>query len=469
MVHEFDQQDEVVGVRFRSQFLPEIFHFDFHVWTDGLIGDGFGVSRCLFLSILFWGMMGILSIQIVNLPLFTLQWLIGTAPIWAPLMGIAVAWKVWMWYIQGQFLAKRKTVLLEVKFPRDLVRSPRAMDNALSKLWIDSGETTFFNTAWQGQHRPYFSLEMVSFGGEIHFYIWTWDNWRGVVEAMMYAYYPEVEIVEAEDYASKFRYDPDKHECFPTDWRYEPRNDAYPIKTYIEFELDKDPKEEYKIDPLAPMLEAMSNLRPDEQIWIQIIIQMSKDKRRKPGGKWWELEDRYTGIVKDEIDHIRKTESGGDDRNDWRKSSRIAVYRVQEQMRVLDRAFGKHVFRVGVRGVYISDPDKFGAGGYTRMRWIWRPVGNIQYLNQLRPRRWANPFDYAWQDWADIRWTLMIRRFMDAYRRRSYFYSPWIIPHNLMTTEVIATLWHPPSRAIVTPGLERIPAKKAEPPPNLPR
>ena len=57
---------------------------------------------------------------------------------------------------------------------------------------------------------------------------------------------------------------------------------------------------------------------------------------------------------------------------------------------------------------------------------------------------------------------------LDAYRRRMFFHSPWIIPTNVMTNEVLATLWHPPSRSIVVPGLQRIPATKAAPPPNLP-
>jgi len=129
---------------------------------------------------------------------------------------------------------------------------------------------------------------------------------------------------------------------------------------------------------------------------------------------------------------------------------------------------GKHIFNVGSRGVYIADPASFGAAGYTSVRWIWRPMGNPQYLNQMRPRRWHNPFDYPYQDLWDMRFDLHARRFFDAYRRRSHFYAPWSLPHNMMSTEVIATLWHPPSGGILAPGLKRIPAKKVSPPANLP-
>ena len=280
MIHEYEQKGIVTSGDFRS-FISALVSFNLHDIVDGYLGNYWGISRCLSLSVFFFGLMSILWTQIHHLPLFAFGWLLGTAPIWLPVGALVSAWKIWLWYSRSAFLSTRDTLLLEVKMPRDINRSPRAMEIALSQLWTDSGETTFYNRVWQGQCRPYFSFEIAWFGGEIHFYIWCWRNWRPTVEAMMYAYYPEVELVEVEDYASKFKYDPNTQDCFPTDWRYEPRNDAYPIRTYIEFELDKDPKDEYRIDPLAQVLERMSVLKPSEQMWVQIIITMSKDVRRK--------------------------------------------------------------------------------------------------------------------------------------------------------------------------------------------
>lgn len=471
MIHEYDQTGVVSGMRFKGSFVGPLLSFDFHSFIDEFIGNGWGLSRCLVLSILFWGLFSVLGTMIPSLPLFAFGWILGTSPIWLPVAAFITAWKVWIWYVRSGYLFKRDAVLLEVKMPREITRSPRAMENALSMLWTDSGETTFFNTAWQGQVRPYFSLEIASFGGEIHFYIWCWRAWRPNVEAMMYAYYPEVEMVEVEDYASKFRFDPDTQDAFPTDWRYEPRNDAYPIKTYIEFELEKDPKEEYKIDPLSEVLERMSILKPSEQIWIQIIITQCRDYRRKKHGHWWEIESRYEALVKETVDVLRKETIGDPEDKDfkWKTYARVPLYRITETVKAIERNMGKHIFNVGMRGVYIADSKDFGSPGYTGLRWIWRPMGNPQYMNQMRPRRWGNPFDYPWQDFNGIRWNLMVRRYFDTYRRRSHFYSPWIMPHNMMSTEVLATLWHPPSAAVGAPGLERIPAKKAEPPANLPK
>ena len=52
-----------------------------------------------------------------------------------------------------------------MKVPRDIMKSPRAMELALTTLWTSSGETQFILRHWRGQIRPYYSLEIVSIGG----------------------------------------------------------------------------------------------------------------------------------------------------------------------------------------------------------------------------------------------------------------------------------------------------------------
>src|SRR3989338_1445427 len=450
--------------------MEEVLTLDLQKFVEGTVGNLLGISRGVLLMMVFIGLLGVLWQEIPNLPLFALAWILGTAPLWILPAAIAGGWKAWVWYVQSYFIASKKPVLLEVKVPRELVKSPRAMEAVLSNLWIDQGETTFFHRKWKGQVRPIFSLEIASFGGSVHFYIWTWESHLKILEASVYAQYPEVELVEVEDYATKYDYDPKLTDVYAQDYRLEPRNDAYPIKTYIEFELEKDPKEEYKVDPMAEVVEFMGNIWPDEQVWFQVVFTVCKDKRRKKSGRWFETEERYVGLLNDEAIKIRKDAVGNVDKEeDQRKRYiRIQFYRQTEQIKAIERNLGKHPFNVGVRGVYIAAPKRFNAAHLFGVKWMMRPYGNPQYLNQLRPRRWHTPFDYPWQDLWDLRWDLHSRRFFDCYRRRSHFYSPHVLPYNMMSTEAIATLWHPPSTTIKTPGIERVPAKKAEPPPNLP-
>ena len=445
------------------------------------VGD-WGVSRGMFLIAIFVGLYIFLGQLIPNLPLFTFNWLFGTAPIWAPITLIIGFWRVWVWYIQSLFLSGRNPILLEVKMPRDIYKSPRAMEIAFTLLSLSSGETTFLHRGWMGQVRPFFSFEMASFGGEIHYFIWCWRNYKSEIEAAIYGQYPEVEMYEVEDYAMKFDFDPKVHSVYCTEWRLESyvhgisadnfNVNAFQPKSYIDFELDKDPKDEFRIDPLGSIIEFMSNIEPQEQIWVQIIIRKCGNLgilfQREQDHEWIEMVEHEVEKIRTQAAIMNRdvVKEMGVEKDDRQPQPR-ATWKQQEQMKTMQRHLGKYPFEVDARGCYITTGHMHGPT-YTGTRWLWKPIGNPSYMSHLRPRRWHNPFDYPWQDIHDFRWNLTAKRFFDAYRRRIAHHSPWILPTNILTNETLATMWHPPSRTIAAPGLQRIPATKASAPPNLP-
>lgn len=465
---------------------------DFDEWVDW-VGE-WGVSRALFLSCLFVGLYLVLGQFIPNLPLFTFDWLIGTSPIWIPIAMIIGGWKAWAWYVQSLYLSGRKPILLEIKMPREISKSPRAMELALTSFNLSSGETTFLHRAWKGQVRPFFSLEIASFGGEIHFYFWCWSNYKDVVEGALYAQYPEIEIVEVEDYATKFQFDPEKHSAWGVEWPlmsnmggfkgkglHDFRINAYQPRSYVDFELDKDPKEEFKIDPLSYVLEFMSNIQPNEQLWIQMVFRKAGKRDilgffSKPelDGMWQKMVEKEVQKIRTEAAIIPQSilqevlEDLEESEDDRRPPQARASWRQTRMMENMERHLGKYPFEVGMRGIYWVEGSLRGPI-YTGLRWIWRPFGNPQYGTHLRPRKWHCDFDYPWQDFHDLRWINQTRRVHDAYRRRSYFHSPWVVPTNVLTNETLATLWHPLSSSVTTPGLARMPATKSEAPANLPK
>jgi len=342
----------------------------------------------------------------------------------------------------------------------------------ITSFWIRAGTTTEIDRNWHGGVVPYASLEICSFGGEIHFFIWVRRAYKNVIEAAMYSQYPEVEIVEVEDYATRFQYDPAKHHCFVTDYIFDPpdRGDKYPIKSYVDFELDKDPKEEFKVEPFASVLEVLSALNKEEQAWIQIVL-------RGYFNQSWQQ-----SVIR-EVDKIRDAASRGvnllveEDVTKIEKEKPLGFPRPtqlqKEQMDTMERHISKLIFQCGLRGIYIAPAGKMRTPEYTAFRWIWRPYNNPNFMTQLRPRRAHNDFDYLWQDWGQgpegVRWVLWTRRYFDMYRRRQFFHSPWNVVEPMhLSTEALASLWHPPSRTVQSPGLQRIPVSKAEAPPNLP-
>lgn len=435
-----------------------------HSWVE-YMGE-WCVSRALFLWILYLGLLAVAALLTPQFPLFALGWLFGTAPLWLPVSLIFAAHSVWVWHIHSYFLFKNKTILLEIKIPREVLKSPRAMEMVFNSFWTTSGEVSVFARYWKGSVRPFFSFELCSFGGEIHFYVWCWYKYRRVVETAFYSQFPDVEIFEVEDYASTFVYDPSKHQAFVGQYKKIAGN-LIPLRTYIDFELDKDPKEELKVDPLSYVFEVLSNLKPDEQVWIQFVI-----RALKQDGELVTKKDPWKNNMKAAIDDVRAEASRRPheelDEGEVPQGFPHPTWRQTEQIKSMERALSKVPFEVGARHIYISHPDNFNGAIYTSVRWIWKNFHNPVWGNEFVSKLWHNDFDYPWQDWKGIRWKLTTRRFLDAYRRRSHFYEPWKLPVNVMSPEELATLWRFPSASIKAPGLRRSTSTKSEPPSNLP-
>jgi len=442
-------------------------------WTE-YVGD-WNISRGAFLIALYIPLFITAGSLLPQYPNLVFGWLLFGLPAIAVIAGLVGFWGAWVWYVQSNFVFSRTNpMLLEVKMPAEVSKSPRAMEQVFSNLWIRMSTTTFIDRNWVGGVRPYFSFEMVSHGGDVRFYIWGKRMFKNHLESIMYAQYPEVEITEVEDYASRFVYD-DNVDCFVTDYALhcgvkgignpdplDPASaaiNAYMPKTYIDFELDKDPKDEHRVDPFASVIEVLSSLNKEEQVWIQMVIRAHVDKDWK-------------NAVESEVEKIRIASTQVSDEHGDEDEDAVGfprpTWRQTEQIRIMERHLSKLPFEVGMRGIYIAPAGKMRSAEYTAMRWIWRPFSNAQWMSILRPRRWHNDFDYAWQDWNGIRYRLQTRRFLDAFRRRCFFNYPWKFTYHVFSTETLASLWHPPSTVVVSPGLARIATTKAEAPSNLP-
>lgn len=429
--------------------------------------EGFGISGAGFVFVIAFGVISGMMLAFPDLTVPVLSWLFTLAPVWLPVFLVVTFSHVWIRYRRARFIAAQDTILLEIKIPRDIDKSPRAMELVFSGLHIAYGETTFIDRWIDGGVRPWFSCELVSDGGRIHFYIWTRRKIKEIIEAQIYAQYPSVEIYEVDDYATTMRYDPSKHNAWGCDFALIAK-DPYPLKTYIDYELDQDPKEEYKVDPIAHLFEFLSTVKPGEQVWYQILIRVNKDTRTKAGA-WFEKENRWKGEAGDEIARIKKAatpmirDSEGHERPGFMSLTPMQT----DQIKAIERSVGKQGFDTGIRAVYIAEKDVFRGVIYAGMIGVFRQFGS-SHFNGLKATRWMSVFDYPWQDFRGMLKARTKRRVIDAYRRRSWFHPPYQTPYYIMTTEELATIYHFPSRGIQAPGLDRIPARKFEAPPNLP-
>ena len=147
--------------------------------------------------------------------------------IWLPLVSAGAFAKLWLGYVRLDFLAHQKYFLVEVKIPREVAKTPLAMEVFLSSIW-QKGTSTYIDTYWSGKVQPWYSLEMVSIGGQIKFFIWGFEKYRPIVEAQLYAQYPDVEIIPSEDYTDAVVHDLSR--CFMWGTYFKlTQKDVYPI------------------------------------------------------------------------------------------------------------------------------------------------------------------------------------------------------------------------------------------------
>ena len=182
----------------------------------------------------------------------------------------------WVKYAQNRYLSNLSTVLLRIIPPRDIYKSPAAMELFINTLYQIGDESTWIHTLWKGKTRPYFSLEIASHEGEVAFYVWGQKSFSGFMQSQIYAQYPGIEIVEVEDYVNKVNYHSGKYEMFAFEIKLV-QKDPLPLKTYVDYGLDNQSvKEEFKIDPLTSVIEYLGTLRKGEHVWYQIIIKSHK-------------------------------------------------------------------------------------------------------------------------------------------------------------------------------------------------
>ncbi len=434
--------------------------------------DGFNISSAWFLVIIFLGLLWFAS-YILGLKIGpSFEIILLSAPILFPPILFIIFWKSWIKYIRAKFINKQEYVLLEIRLPREIVRSPQAMETVLSNMHIGMGETTFINRNFQGKVRSWYSLEMVSIGGEIHFYIYTSKFLKDVVEAQIYGQYPTVEIIEVDDYAKKLRYSPDAYELWGCDFKLTGK-DAYPIKTYVDYGLDKDPKEEFKIDPMAGFFEFLGHIGPDEQLWFQILIRTNKDKlkddRKYKGGALFTKTTSWKEEAEEEIKNIRDdaTQKYTDEQGKERQGFPNPTPGEVDKIKALERSISKAGYDVGIRGIYIAKSGKFNPSNIAGLTSSFKQL-NSGSLNGFAPTRWFIGYDYPWQDIFGWKKERNKREIIDAYKHRSYFHAPYKTPSFVLNTEELATMFHFPGSVVQAPTLGRIQSTKGDAPFNLP-
>ena len=358
--------------------------------------------------------------------------------------------------------------MLEINVPKEIHKPPQAMEFIIDVLHhLGGGAMDWKQKYWFGAVLWPSSLEIVSIEGSIYFFIRTPAKLAALVKSTIYSQFPQVEVSEVDDY-TKHVPDYNKHqdswELYAADYKLA-GEDFLPIKTYIDYELDKNVgklDENQKIDPLTPMLEFLSTLGPGEQIWIQYIIRGdAKSDWRK----------RAQAFIDDKMENGKSI-----DENETFQMLKLSPGE-QDQVKGVQRSLGKHAFETVVRAVYIAKKKQENPGvkGFFKGP-IFKPFTSL-YFNGIRKND-DTGFDWVWEDVTGKRDPSKKRRFYNDYVNRESFYRPlwkrlnflWYDNNKptIFTTEELATLFHLPGSVSETRALERMDATKSQPPQDLP-
>ncbi|HVY72427.1 MAG TPA: hypothetical protein VG984_00005 [Candidatus Paceibacterota bacterium] len=407
----------------------------------------------------------------------TLAMFVAFSPIWLPVYLGVILYITWIHYVRYKFWFSREKGLLEIQLPAEVTKSPAAMEIFLSSIWTTGGETTFMNRILQGGYKATWSLEIASNEGRISFYIWGLKVWHPAIEARIYGQFPEAKVTPVDDYTTKVPFNLDEYDIWGGEYTKSPgnpeaKNQAAPIKTYIDFELDKNTDTpETKTDPLTNVFELMNNVGKDQYLWYQIIIKAhnsfewygfpEKKDHYKEGGRA-KIKELMLGAAKRAGEVLQASDIVDG------KMNALLTEGERDIIKGIEHAFTKNPYEVGMRILYIAKKEKFHGiwGAYLfRLMQVFKSGGNSL---GGRPGRGLIRFDYPWEDFMGIREGVIKRLLFFHYKYRAYFGVPYDQQPSVMSTEEVATLWHFPYSSVKTPGLNRVPSTTSEAPSNLP-
>ncbi len=399
---------------------------------------------------------------------------------------------LWRWWRTDIFVSKTPQIMLEIKMPKDVLKPIRAMEVVMAGFRQTLYDPPDWWEKWiEGKINLSYSFEIASFGGETHFYIRFPESGRDSIEAIIYGQYPEAEITLAEDYTKKVPQDiPNKEwDFWAADYRLLKPN-SYPIRTYREFETEREPMEEKRIDPIAGLLEAMAKMKPGEQLWTQIHCEPITDKEVAWVTEGLKEKDKLARrlseaskqrpLILEALDVLITGEppKEPEEKKELLPPEMKLTPGERAIITAVEEKISKPGFKTSIRFIYLGKRDVFFRARL-RLPFAFFASHLTQHLNGLVPlgktmtkihKSWFLPLNLL----IPRRLYLRKRKIFKNYLRRvgplfplpGGNYSTGVFVLNI---EEMATLFHFPGRAQApAPFVPRIESKRGEAPPGLP-
>lgn len=405
--------------------------------------------------------------------------------LWVFLWGL---FKIWIDGRQNQYSSSMKKVLLALDIPKLNEQSPKAVEALFSTIHGSYSHHDRIEKYWIGKIQAAYSFEIVSIDGYVQFYVWVWNKFRDVLEAAVYAQYPDAEITEVEDYVRNAPsvFPSEEYDLAGSEFRLV-NKPAFPIRTYPEFEdkLSGELK-----DPMSALLESLSKLRPGEQLWVQILVRPLDDKawrhtgervvRKLIGAK---EKGKKPGMIRELLNFPMDLIEGGlipaFEKKQTKDEPPTMMLHLSPGERIvvegIQRKLAKKPFSTKIRWVYIARKDVFSKSRtFALMKGTFGQFTILDQNGLAQYGKATTKTDYPWQLNKKFEYlTLFMVRTLTtrqnslfrAYRGRDMGVGA---PPSVMNIEELATIYHFPVVQVKAPLVKKTESKRAEPPVSLP-
>jgi len=347
-------------------------------------------------------------------------------------VGLFFIWRDFhLWGMSRLWKTKIKWEMLEIRIPRNIEKTPKAMENVFSALHgLHFKNPSTEDKYLRGEEWFWLTCELVGHEGGVHFFIRFPKIFRDLVESAIYSEYPDAELIDAEDY-TKLMPDVipnDVYDLWGQDFILAKPN-PYPIKTYEFFE---ESISERRLDPISTITEIMSRLKKGEAIWLQYLIRPVPDDWKEEGEeirdsimqrkKPEEKKGFIRGLIDGFFEFLKNLSLASVEHPTWatdekKEEKSVGLYQLspgeQNILKGIENKISKLGFETAIRLIYIDKKDSFTSSNSMAVSGAIKQF-NTQNLNSFKMV--GDTVTFVTGSW--LTWKSWFRKPMIFYRKR---------------------------------------------------
>lgn len=363
--------------------------------------------------------------------------------------------------------------MLEIRIPRIITKGPKAMENFFTSLYgLRNSPDKWSEVYIDGEVTRPFSLEIFAKKNSTRFFIRTPKGLKPAVISMLYAQYPDVQIVDVDDYMNEFPDSVEGLERLGYDMTASElgldKDSAYPVSSYEGFESKEG--DVRIIDSMALLLELLGRLNENEYVGFQFIIAPENDDWKKESEK----------IVKEIKDKEQKSSK--------EVGQSMRTPGEEARLKMIEKKRTKNGFKTMIRYFYVAPKSAFNKDYSGRAL----PTYFVQFANDANKFK-KNGATAPSSDWRSYPYFFLHKKTVPQkkeflwywYRKRALpektdagklfnstflYFGGFKMKTVILNTEELATIFHLPTDVVLTaPVMKRVESKTLPPPPALPR